>query len=136
MLTTGRGRSMCLLFVVADDSQTYHVRVVGHRSVLFGIHLQFEENGQVDDVRVVQAQLSLQHVPVPVDAALRRIIQTYHNLHIKSNGPQAFTADEFITFFDMTGSEGGTFHRGSSRGNPQGVLLVRVRRLVTLHDVN
>lgn len=50
---------------------TYHVWVVRHCSVLILlILLQLEEDWQVDDVLVVQTQLSLQYISVPVDAAL------------------------------------------------------------------
>ena len=47
---------------------THHVGVIRHRPVVFH---QLEEDGQVNDVILIQSQLSLQHVSVPVDAVLR-----------------------------------------------------------------
>lgn len=56
---------------VSVNVRTNHVRVVSRCSelVLF-VHLQLEEDWQVDDILVIQAKLSLQYIPVPVNAAL------------------------------------------------------------------
>lgn len=49
----------------------YHVWVVSHSPVFLLVFYQFKQDGQIDDVFLVQTKFFLQHISVPVDTVLR-----------------------------------------------------------------
>lgn len=48
----------------------YHVWVVSHCPVFLLVFYQFKQDGQIDDVFLVQTKFFLQHISVPVDTVL------------------------------------------------------------------
>lgn len=65
------------------DGMLYHVRVISHSSVFTLFFQQFKQDGQIDDVLLIQTKFFLQHISVPVDTVLSEREKTGLNICVR-----------------------------------------------------